>query len=62
MELLEKYRVAGVEEISDPRVFGVSPFREWGGAYRISSWFGGLEALGRAVSEMQERLYEEVDG
>ena len=62
LELLEKYRVAGIEEISDPRIFGVSPFREWGGAYRISSWFGGLEALGRAVSEMQERLYEEVDG
>jgi len=60
LELLDKYRAAGVEEIADPRVFGVSPFREWGGAVRISQWFGGPEALGKMMLEMQRRLYQEV--
>jgi len=52
--------VAGVEELR-PEVFSVSPFREWGGAYRISDWFGGVEALGRVLMEMQERIYPEAE-
>ena len=60
LELLEKYRVAGVEELR-PDVFNVSPFREWGGAYRIQECFGGVEALGRVLVEMQERIYPEAE-
>jgi len=60
LELLEKYRVAGVEELR-PEVFSVSPFREWGGAVKISHWFGGVDKLGEALDEMQERIYPEEE-
>jgi len=60
LELLEKYRVGGIDELR-PKIFDVSPFREWGGAYRISEWFGGAPALGRMLTEMQERLYPEAE-
>jgi len=60
LELLEKYRVAGVEELR-PQVFSVSPFREWGGAVKISRWFGGVDKLGKALDEMQERIYPEEE-
>lgn len=59
LELLEKYRVGGVEEL-DPAVFGVSPFRDWGGAVTISRWFGDADGLRGALEEMQERIYAEV--
>jgi len=58
LELLEKYRVGGVEEL-EPEIFGVSPFREWGGATRISRRFGGRSRLGRSLNEMRKRIYAE---
>ena len=56
LELLDKYRAAGVEELR-PEVFGVSPFRDWGGAVRIADWFGGVRALGQSLLETVQRLY-----
>jgi type I restriction enzyme R subunit len=58
LELLDKYRVGGIDQL-EPEVFGVSPFREWGGAVKISRAFGGPEALGRSLQEMRERIYFE---
>lgn len=58
LELLEKYRVGGVDQL-EPEVFGVSPFREWGGATKISQWFGGPAELGRSLKEMRKRIYAE---
>jgi type I restriction enzyme R subunit len=58
LELLEKYRIGGIEEL-EPEIFGVSPFREWGGAKRISQWFGGVEQLGRSLTEVRKRIYAE---
>lgn len=60
LELLEKYRVGGVDQLR-PQIFGVTPFREWGGAVRISGWFGGVEGLGRTLAEMQNRIYPETE-
>ena len=60
LELLDKYRVGGVEQIR-PEVFQVSPFQEWGGAVKISRWFGGTEELGEVLDEMQERIYPEAE-
>lgn len=60
LELLEKYRVAGIDQI-DPAVFSVSPFREWGGSVKISRWFGGTGPLGATLREMQERIYPESE-
>lgn len=55
--LLEKYRVAGVEEISDAQIFSVQPFRDMGGAVGISRIFGGVETLQSSMRELQARLY-----
>ena len=60
LELLEKYRVGGIEQLQ-PEVFRVSPFREWGGTVKISHWFGGVEKLGEALDEMQQRIYPEEE-
>jgi type I restriction enzyme R subunit len=58
LELLEKYRIGGIEQL-EPEIFGVSPFREWGGAARIGRWFGGPAGLGRSLNEMRQRIYVE---
>ena len=58
LELLDKYRAGGIDQL-EPEVFGVSPFREWGGAVRISRGFGGPDALRRSLQEMRERIYAE---
>jgi type I restriction enzyme R subunit len=57
LALLDKYRVGGVEEMSDPRVFRLSPFREMGKAVGVIRRFGGLEQLQTTVQEMEQRLY-----
>jgi type I restriction enzyme R subunit len=57
LALLDKYRVGGVEEMADPRVFRLSPFREMGRAVGVIRRFGGPEQLQSTVREMQERLY-----
>lgn len=44
LELLDKYRAGGVEQL-EPEIFNVSPFKDWGGAVKISQWFGGLNIL-----------------
>ncbi len=59
LELLEKYRVAGIEEISDARVFSTRTFRDMGGAVGISRMFGGVDKLQRSMKEIQTRLYPE---
>ena len=57
LALLDKYRVGGVEEMTDPRVFRLSPFREIGRAVGVSRRFGGIEHLQTTLQEMQQRLY-----
>ena len=59
LELLEKYRVIGIEELADARVFSVQPFRQMGGAVGISRIFGGTEQLQEALVQIQSRLYSE---
>jgi type I restriction enzyme R subunit len=58
LELLEKYRIGGIEQL-EPEIFSVSPFQEWGGAFKISSWFGGTDSLRQSLHEMRGRIYAE---
>jgi type I restriction enzyme R subunit len=60
LELLEKYRVGGIDQLR-PEIFRISPFREWGGAVTISRWFGGVQALGTTLTELQQRIYPETE-
>jgi type I restriction enzyme R subunit len=47
LALLDKYRVGGVEEMTDPRVFRLSPFREMGKAGASSAALGARSACRR---------------
>lgn len=58
LEHLDKYRVGGIEQI-EPAIFNVSPFREWGGATKISPQFGGVDSLRQSLQQMRERIYPE---
>jgi type I restriction enzyme R subunit len=58
LELLEKYRIGGIDQL-EPEIFSVTPFRDWGGATKISQWFGGCKELQHALKKMQERIYAE---
>lgn len=60
LELLDKYRAAGIDQVQ-PEVFEVSPFREWGGAYKIKDWFGGVGGLRDSLQQMRERIYPESE-
>lgn len=60
LELLDKYRAGGIEQL-EPEIFNVSPFREWGGAVKISRTFGGPDTLGRSLREMRKRIYAAVN-
>jgi type I restriction enzyme R subunit len=57
LALLDKYRVGGVEQLADPRVFRTSPFREMGQAPGVIQRFGGTECLQETLDEVQRRLY-----
>jgi type I restriction enzyme R subunit len=57
LALLDKYRIGGVEQLADPRVFRLSPFREMGQAPGVIQRFGGTEGLQDALDEVQRRLY-----
>jgi type I restriction enzyme R subunit len=60
LALLDKYRIGGVEQLADPRVFRTSPFREMGQAPGVVRRFGGAEQLQELIQEMQQRLYQEA--
>lgn len=46
-----------LEQLSDPRVFRLSPFREMGQAPGVIRRFGGAEGLQEMLDELQQRLY-----
>jgi type I restriction enzyme R subunit len=57
--LLDKYRIAGIEEVANPEVFRLSPFREMGQISGVIDHFGTIENLKTAVNELQKKLYRE---
>lgn len=57
LALLDKYRLGGISEMSNPEIFRVSPFREMGLATGIIRRFGGADRLRATLGEVQQRLY-----
>ena len=55
--LVDKYRVRGIEEIAKPEVFRVRPLSQYGAFTAIAELFQGAGNLGKAVDELQVRLY-----
>lgn len=57
LALLDKYRVGGVDAMTDPRVLRLIPFVEMGQAVGVIRRFGDVGQLQHALQEMQRRLY-----
>ncbi len=58
LELLDKYRAGGIDELR-PEIFRVEPFGRWGGAVKIARRFGGPDGLATILREIKRRLYAE---
>ena len=58
LALLNKYRYAGIQEMTNPAVFRLSPFREMGQAPGVIKRFGSVNALRDTLQEIQKRLYD----
>ena len=59
LALLDKYRLAGVEEMVNPEIFRLSPFREMGQVSGVVQRFGTINNLRLTLNEVQQRLYRE---
>ncbi len=57
--LLDKYRLADVQEMVNPEVFRLSPFREMGQVSGVVQRFGSINNLRLTLNEVQQRLYRE---
>ncbi len=58
LALLNKYRFAGIQEMTNPAIFRLSPFREMGQAPGVIKRFGSVTALRDTLQEIQKRLYD----
>ncbi len=59
LALLDKYRLVGVEEMVNPEIFRLSPFREMGQVSGVVQRFGTINNLRLTLNELQQRLYRE---
>lgn len=55
--LIEKYRLAGVEEIENPLVFELPPFDKMGKIDGVQNQFDGIDKLKTAIAGLRNRLY-----
>jgi len=62
LELVDRYRIAGIDEITDPRIFRTPPFDKMGALKGVIEIFGGIEALKEAIQELESGLYPEFGG
>ncbi|NJK46269.1 MAG: hypothetical protein HC933_20285 [Pleurocapsa sp. SU_196_0] len=56
-ELLERYAVDGVEEISDARVFKLLPSTKHLNTLEVAKFFGGAMRLRNTIEELQIIIY-----
>ena len=62
LALLDKYRLAGIEELSRPEVFEIPPFDKFGYIRGVAEIFGSLDNLKNAIQQLEHGLYGEVGG
>jgi len=58
--LLEKYMNDGIDQLEDPAVLTLDPFREIGSPTKIASLFGGREGYINAVQGLVSQIYQQV--
>lgn len=60
LALLERYRLAGIEDMENPMVFDLPPFDRIGGIREAEQRLGSLEKLKNAITNVRKRLYTNV--
>ncbi len=60
--LLSKYEDVGVEPIEDIKILTLDPFKSMGSAPELVSAFGGKPGYLKAVSELEQQLYQPSEG
>jgi type I restriction enzyme, R subunit len=55
--MMEKYRLGGLRQITDPAIFRLPPFKAMGELRGVSQRFGDASALRQTMVELQRRLY-----
>ena len=55
--MLEKYRLGGLRQVTDPAIFRLPPFKAMGELRGVSQRFGDSGALRQTIVELQRRLY-----
>ena len=55
--LIERYRLAGVEDIENPMVFELPPFDRMGGIHEAERRFGTIDKLKATIAGVRKRLY-----
>jgi len=55
--LIERYRLAGIEEIENPKVFDLTPFDKMGKIKGVEKIFGGVEKLKETITKLREKIY-----
>lgn len=62
LSLLDKYKIGGIDQLSKPEVFRLSPFDKMGYLQGVAKMFGGYEKLREALDALQRGLYEYIGG
>jgi len=58
LDLLEKYRAEGVDNVVDPKVFDLPPFDKMGHVVGVAEKVGGIENLKKIISQIESGLYK----
>ncbi len=58
--LIERYRLAGIEDIENPYVFNLPPFDRIGGIHEAERRFGTIDKLKTVIAGIRKRLYINV--
>jgi type I restriction enzyme R subunit len=61
LSLLEKYKAGGIEQITSPDIFEVSPFDKMGYLRGVAEIFGGIDKLKEAIELIEKGIYESVE-
>jgi len=61
LELVDRYKRLGIDEITTPKVFNLTPFNKMGGLMKVIEIFGGIPELKRAIAQIESGLYPELE-
>jgi type I restriction enzyme R subunit len=55
-DLLDKFKIGGVEQIDDPKILTAPPFNEYTNVSKVVKKFGGIDELRSILYELEEKL------